>query len=362
MSGRRPPNGRDPPDLDISEATALFITRNKPDWKGETERSYRKSFDTFEAFADEEGLETVSDLEMWKVGQYSDYLVAKDYARATVQSKQKQARTWLKWLESQGFIQIGTHLAIEPLKLDDSEQTSSDILRPETLRAFLAYYRDSVKWRATRRHALLEIIGHTGARRSCIRALDLEDYDPEARTLSFINRPETGTRLKRGDSHQRKVILSEAPNQVLHEYVQRERYEKHDGNGRQPLFSSTRGRPAKSTITNWLYQATLPCIMQECPHSRERHTCEWTTQTKTSQCPSSTSPHPVRRGSITWQLNIGRSRQDVADRAATTPDVIRRYYDQPDLEEELRRRITDFDGIDICDHLDPSDFEEEIDS
>lgn len=36
------------------------------------------------------------------------------------------------------------------------------------------------------------------------------------------------------------------------------------------------------------------------------------------------SAHPVRRGSITWQLNIGRSIEDVAQRAATTPGVIRR--------------------------------------
>lgn len=362
MNGRRPPSDGNAPDPSIPDTVDLFITRNKPDWKGETERTYRKSLDTFEAFASDEGLETVSDLDMWKVGRYTDYLVDSDYARSTIQSKQKQARRWLKWLESQGFLRIGTHLAIEPLKLDDSEQTSSDILRPETIRDFLGYYRESVKWRATRRHALLEVIGHTGARRSCIRALDLEDHDPDARTLSFLNRPETGTRLKRGDSHQRKVVLSETPNKILHEFVQRERHEKHDGNGRRPLFASSRGRPTKSTITNWLYQATLPCIMQECPHSRERHTCAWTAQTDASKCPSSTSPHPVRRGSITWQLNIGRSRDDVADRAATTPDVIRRYYDQPGLDEELRRRITDFDGIDICNHSDPTDLNEEIDS
>ncbi|EJN61566.1 tyrosine-type recombinase/integrase [Halogranum rubrum] len=340
----------------------MFITRNKPNWKGETERTYRKSLDTFEAYADDEGLETLADLKMWNVGRYTDWLVNSDYARASILSKQKQARRWLKWMESQGYLRVGMHLAIEPLKLNDSEQTSSDILRPETLREFLSYYRDSVKWRGKRQHALLEVIGHTGARRSCIRALDVSDYDPDARTLTFINRPETETRLKRGDAHQRKVILSETPNKILYEYVERERHERHDKNGRRPLFSSRQGRPAKSTVTNWVYQATLPCIMRECPHSRERHSCEWTNQTKASQCPSSTSPHPTRRGSITWQLNIGRSIEDVADRAATTPDVIRRYYDRPDLDEDLRRRITDFDGIDICEHSDPTDVNEVIDS
>lgn len=212
--GRRSVPSGEAPEVPIPEAVDLFIRRNRPNWKGETERSYRKSLDTFEEFAEEYDLETTSDLELWRLGQYTDFLLGKDYARVTVQGKQKQARRWLKWLESQGYVEVGTHLAIEPLKLDDSEQTSDDILRPETLRELLASYRESPRHRATRRHALLEVIGHTGARRSCVRSLDLSDYDPDSRTLTFLNRPNRGTRLKRGDSHQRKVILSETPNEV----------------------------------------------------------------------------------------------------------------------------------------------------
>lgn len=131
------------PDRTIPESIRLFITRNKPNWKGETTRTYSKSLDTFEKFAADEGLETLEDLELWRVGQYTDWLIESDsdYACATIYSKQKQARTWLKWLESQGYLPTGTHLAIEPLKLDDSEQTSSAILRPETMKEFLAFYR-----------------------------------------------------------------------------------------------------------------------------------------------------------------------------------------------------------------------------
>lgn len=348
----------DAPDLELGEAIDRFIARNRPNWKGQTERTYRKSLATFETFADEADLDTLADLSLWEVGRYTDWLLEQEYAQATVASKQKQARRWLKWLESQGYLDVGIHLAIEPLKLEDKDQTSSQILRPESLREFLAFYRNSTRWRATRRHALLEVIGHTGARRSCIRSLDVDDYDPDARILSFINRPESGTRLKRGDQHQRKVVLSEAPNAILEEYVVRERKRKHDDYGRKPLFTSNRGRPSKSSITGWLYQATVPCVYRECPHGRQRRNCEYTEQQHASKCPSSTSPHPVRRGSITWQLNIGRSIEDVADRAATTPSVIRRYYDQPDLDAELRRRITEFDGIDVCEHSDPTDIED----
>ena len=358
MAGQR--SRREPPDLGIGESVDLFINRNRPNWKGETARTYRKSLDTFEAYAEAAGLDTLSDLERWTVGDYTDHLLAKDYSKATVQSKQKQARRWLKWLESQGYLQLGLHLAIEPIHLEDYEQTSSDVLPPAAIRELLAYYRGETRWRATRRHALLEVIAHTGARRSCVRALDVEDYDPEARTLRFINRPETGTRLKNGRAHQRKVVLAPEPNAVLAAYVERDRHRVHDEGGRRPLFASSRGRPTKSTITNWCYQATEPCVMRTCPHGRERHTCAWTEQSMASQCPSSKSPHPVRRGSITWQLNIGREIDAVADRAATTPDVIRRYYDRPDLDAELRRRITDFDGIDLVAHGDPSDLDEEV--
>lgn len=352
---------RDAPDLEIEEAIERFVARKRPNWKGETERTYRKSLNTFEAFAAESGIETLSDMELWSVGRYTDFLLGRDYAKATIQSKQKQARYWIEWLEGQGLVDVGTHLAIEPLKLDDDEQTSGDILKPEEIREFLSYYRQTPKWRGKRRHAVLEVIGHVGARRMGIRALDLRDWDSESRTLTFRNRPEEDTRLKDGDQHERKVVLAPKPAQVLDEYVERDRSRKHDEYGRSPLFTSRDGRPSKSTVTNWVYRATVPCIKERCPHNRERHKCEWVKkQTKSSQCPSSSSPHPIRRGSITWQLNLGRDIEDVAERAATTPDVIRRYYDRPDLDASLRRRITDFDGIDITEHSDPSDIDDDL--
>jgi len=357
--------GEDPdrtPDVEIPDAVDSFISRNRFNWKGETARTYRKSLDTFEEFlAKNTSVGSVSELERWNLGQYQDWLIARDYAAATVQSKQKQARRWVKWLESQGLVEVGLHLAIQPIQLSDKEQTSSDNFEPRQIKNYLNYYRESQKWRATRRHALLEVIAHTGARRSGIRALDVADWDSENQKLVFMNRPERGTRLKKGDTHQRKVVLSSEPAQVVDEFLAKNRLNKHDENGREPLFASRQGRPTKSTITNWLYAATQPCIMQECPHSKERHNCEWTKQTKASQCPSSSSPHPIRRGSITWQLNIGRDPKNVAARAATTPEVIRRYYDRPDLDAELRRRITEFSDIDICEHADPTDVDEDID-
>lgn len=345
MSGDRD----DTPDLPILEAIELYLRRKRPQWKGETERSYRKSLETFADYAAEHDLETLDDLTRWYIGNYTDYLLSQDLARATIASKQKNARTWLKYLESQGLLDLGLHLAIETVRLDDKEEVSSQKLAPEDARILLAHYRNDTRRFGTRMHALLELLWHAGPRRSCIRALDVEDFD--GNELTFRNRPETDTRLKRGDDHERKIVLSENPRKALQAYIDRHRIQVRDDHGRHPLFSSESGRPTKQTITSWCYEATLPCNAVECPHGRRRPNCSYVPRSKASKCPSSRSPHPIRRGSITWQRNLGIEVSKVASRAATTPDVIRRYYDQPDLDEALDRRRADTEDIDIELHL-----------
>ena len=355
------------PDLSVKDGIDKYINRKRQSWNGETPRTYRKSLNTFLEYTIEADIETLSDLTQWKVGNYTEWLLGREiengehYEKTTIESKQKQARTWIKWLGSQGFVDRGLYVSIEVIKVEDHESSRDDAPDPATIRELLAIYRNSKKWQGTRRHALLELIAHVGARRLGIRSLDVADWDSDERTLTFRHRPDKGTRLKCGPKHERKVILSEEPARALDLYIARERHDKRDEFGRQPLFTSRQGRPAKSTMSNWVYRATVPCIVEQCPHSRQRKNCEWAhQQTKASQCDSSTSPHPLRHTSITWQLNIGRSIQDVAARAGTTPGVIRRYYDQPDLDAELRRRITDFEQIDICEHQDPTDFNEEV--
>lgn len=347
------------PDLPIREAVDLYLRRNRTDWKGATERTYRRNLGRFTEYADENGIETVSDLTRWNVGAFTDWLLDEGNARATIASRQKNARTWMKFLESQGLIDLGLHLALDTISMEDSEETSDAQLKPEDARKLLSFYRESPKWKGTRRHALLEVAWHIGPRISCLRALDVGDYDQDEGILRFRNRPETGTRLKRGDTHERNAILSKKPKEALDIYLARERHEKRDGNGREPLFSSRQGRPADSSVRFWTYLATQPCMAVECPHSKRRPNCEWTTRNQSSKCPSSRSPHAVRRGSITWQRNLGFSRDLVAQRAATTPDVIRRYYDKPNFDDELERRRDQTEDIDLLKHLHPSDLEDD---
>ena len=83
-------------------------------------------------------------------------------------------------------------------------------------------------------------------------------------------------------------------------------------------------------------------------------------RTHASKCPSTRPTHAIRRGSITWQRNLGFSRETVADRAATTPGVIRRYYDKPEFDDELERRRHQTEHIDLIKHLHPTDLDETL--
>lgn len=347
----------DAPDLSIGEAVDMFCRRRRAQWNGETERTYRKNLDTFREYCGEASIGSLSDLSRWKVSGYTDYLLDHDWAKATVSTRQKNTRKLLKWLEAQGYLEIGLHLAIEPISLTDEEESSDQQLAPDDAKTLLEFYRNSTRYRGTRRHALLEIVWHTGCRYSGIVALDVEDYDAEQGILKFRNRPESGTRLKRGTSHQRNVIISQEPKNILDLYIGRERIEARDDNGRRPLFTSRSGRPVRATIRGWLYEATQPCMVGECPHGKRRPNCEWVPRDQASKCPSTRPTHAIRRGSITWQRNLGFSRETVADRAATTPDVLRRYYDKPDYDDELQRRRHETEKIDLIEHLEPTDLD-----
>lgn len=121
-------------------------------------------------------------------------------------------------------------------------------------------------------------------------------------------------------------------------YLAEHRHRIHDDYGRRPLLASQVGRASENSVRTWTYLATLPCLHSPCPHGNERDTCDYVDYTEASKCPSSRSPHQVRTGSITWQLNRGVPIETVTKRVNTSVRVLKRHYDQPDQLEELEER------------------------
>ena len=68
------------------------------------------------------------------------------------------------------------------------------MLSEEAAKQLLEYLRQFEF--ATRTHALIEVLWHTGIRIGAAYSLDVEDYDREEQYLQLHHRPETGTQLK----------------------------------------------------------------------------------------------------------------------------------------------------------------------
>ena len=124
--------------------------------------------------------------------------------------------------------------------------------------------------------------------------------------LPFIfstNRAESGTNLKNRDGGERVINVAEWVAEIAEDYIEVNRYEVTDNEGRRPLFTTRKGsgRLARSTMRNWIYILTQPCEFGgECPHDREPETCEAREHGHGLKCPSSRSSHKLRTGSITW--------------------------------------------------------------
>lgn len=206
----------------------------------------------------------------------------------------------------------------------------------------LRYYRNTPDAYGKRAHALLELAWFTGARQGGLRALDLRDVYLEDAYVEFHHRPETGTPLKNKEDGERPVALPETIMDVLERYIDRYRYDVHDEHNRAPLLASRYGRPTTGTIRDWAYIATQPCLHSACPHDRERETCEYTDPEHASKCPSSRSPHRIRTGSISWQLDIGLPPWVVAERVNAPVPVIEAHYDKTSPLERMERRRRPF--------------------
>lgn len=83
---------------------------------------------------------------------------------------------------------------------------------------------------------------------------------------------------------------------------------------------------------------TRPCwIGEDCPHESDPDSCVANgADDFPSKCPSARSPHALRRGRATENLNDRMRKAMVGDRMDMTPEVQREHYNEQ-TEEDKRR-------------------------
>jgi site-specific recombinase XerD len=328
----------DPSELRPTEALDRFIRKRQTDSSDRTLRSYRSRLNQFVEWCQDNEIELVGQLDSWHLDEYDLARRESGQAPATIKGHLSTLRVFIGYLETIGAVEDDLAESVDVPNLSADEEQSEERLAEEDAMAALSYFRDSRSYFGVPMHAFLEVAWHSGARMGSIRALDLGDYHSDEQYLVFDHRPSTETPLKNDVDGERFVGLNEQVCEALDYYIDRERSDKRDEHGRQPLFSTRQGRPSFTTLRAWSYLATEPCLWRDCPHGRRRESCEWTERQHASKCPSSRSPHRVRTGSITWQLNQGLDIEIVAERVNASPSVIRRFYDQATEAEEFEKR------------------------
>ena len=145
-------------------------------------------------------------------------------------------------------------------------------------------------------HVTLALLWHTMMRMGAAHALDVYDFSPEDKCVAVVHRPDQGTPIKNGVRGERLVGLSGQICIHLDDWLRDRRPDVTDEYGRVPLLATSQGSVSKSAIRSYSYRYTQPCRYGvECPHGRDPDGCEASHVDHLSKCPSSVSPHAIRR-------------------------------------------------------------------
>lgn len=325
-----------PEDLTPRDAVRRYLRRRAPDSAESSLESWKDRLRLWVQWAESVGIETVGELTGYDLDEYYEMRAA-DVSPATLEGEMWTLKMLMRFLGDIGAVEDGLAESVRIPDLDPEDRTDDTKLGTDRAQALLRHYRESSALYGTRQHALFELLWTSGARQGGIRALDVRDFDRDAHLVEFRHRPETGTPLKNKLGGERPVGLRPETVDVVETYIREHRRDVTDDHGRQPLLASRMGRPVTNSIRGWCYVATVPCLHGDCPHGKQRDTCDWTEFAHASKCPSSRSPHQLRTGVVTYLLNQGWPPEDVAERVNSSVGTIEQHYDKADPEERRRR-------------------------
>ena len=321
-------------------------------------QTHRSALRFFETWCSQEEIENLNeltgrDLHRYRVWRREEAPQKVDrLSKKSEQTQQKIIRQFIRYLEQVNAVTPGLHELVRVPTVAKTDAARTDTVDTEQAREILDWLGNYEY--ASLEHVVLYLLADTGARIGTIVALDLDDYRPNADPahLRVKHRPETGSELKNGVSGERLVAVSDGLCSVVDDYINHKRKDVPDDYNRNALLTTSHGRISRGTIRKYVYKWTRPCQTgQGCPHERDPDTCEATKASAASKCPSSRSPHAIRRGYISHQLASGVDRSYVGGRCDLTEEVLADHYDARDerTRMEVRRRALDqarrdFDG------------------
>lgn len=334
-------------DVPPDESVEKYL-QSRHDITESTRSNHRYRLGLFTQWAQEHGIDTISELTGYDIQQYHNWRHsedAPDCAQVTIQQHMHSLRVYLRWAERAELVADGLADRVPIRTVSADERSRDDTVaheRATEIISDLAQYQ----WASTN-HILFGLLYHCGMRRSALRGLDVDDWHPDKRYLQIKNRAEEGTRIKLGAEGERHVTVHDSElADAIDDWIANVRPDVTDDYGRDPLMATQHGRMHSTTISKKCYKLTRPCeVTGDCPHDREIDDCEATVARHASKCPSSRGPHSLRRASITHHLDRDIPKEIVSARMSVSKPVLSQHYDARDEESKRESRAQHLDRL-----------------
>lgn len=320
--------------LPVEEGIERFLRHRESSVGESTMANARTRLRHFQDWTEERDIENLNTLDGRGLADFVAWRRG-DIAPVTLQKQLSTVRMALRyWADIEG-VTDGLAEKLNAPELPDGAE-ARDVHLDSGRATQILEYLDRFEY-ASRTHVVMSLLWRTGMRRSALRSIDLDDLRPDDHAIVLEHRPDEGTILKNHRDGNRWVYLGPRWYQIVDDYVATNRLDKVDEYGREPLLTTTHGRPTGDTIYTWVNRATQPCEYgRECPHDRDPETCEARgANGYASQCPSARSPHAVRRGSITHHLAHGTAPEVASERMDVSLDILYKHYDARDEREKM---------------------------
>ncbi len=350
--GTSGPKGYELEPISPQKAVDLYIEERREDAAYETMDTIQDALELFVEWCESEEIENLNELSGRRLTEFKSWCKSNtEQNKVSLNGTLSVLRRFLvSCVEIEAvWPDVPNKVPLSKVPNDEEvcyEKPSQDEVK-QTLR-----YLEKYEY-ASRRHVEYAIIEEIGNRVGALRGIDIEDIDLDEQVIKFRHRPEKeyedvkGTPLKNGSDGQREVNIPDELVDLIRDYLESpERPDVTDKFGRKPLLTTDSGRVTVTTIRRDLYKLTRPCeYTDNCPHGREIDTCTATKNNHASECPSSYSPHPLRRFSIEKQIDSGVPKDILSDRVDVSIPILNKHYDQRTEERKRKQRLPIYEKL-----------------
>lgn len=318
-----------------AEAVEWYLTEREPDLSEKTLQNHRYRLEQFLAFCSEQEFDEMNQLTGRDIHRFRVW-AGRDIRTVTLRGYLQTFRVFLEFCAAIDAVEPGMRERVRLPDVDPEEEARDEHITADRAEAILEHLERFAY--ASRDHVVFALLWHTGIRLGSLRSFDVGDFDADAMCLELRDRPDRGTTLKNDAAAERSIAVGSRYCEVIQNYLTHNRENATDDYGRRPLITSSHGRLSEGAIRETIYRLTQPCEIGECPHDEDPETCEARRHSQRAQCPSSRSPHGIRRGSITDHLRNGTPQEVVTDRANVSKDILDQHYDERTEREKMEIR------------------------